>query len=147
MPSLHHEVRVAAVLETHPHAKREGFRAWARDLYNECEPGPDAEDPKEVSDWNETRAYWLENLAFRPDLWEYLEEKRIVTCWEVHVYGNPESKIGQYIEAMWALDELGPYKIRLIHVDAFGREIELDLRKEWGRREDIAKGNEEEDGD
>jgi hypothetical protein len=146
-PSLHHQTRIAKILEAHPEAKTDGWRAWARSFYEEHEPPPGADecgcDDEPCScraSWEECRDEWLEPFSFRPDAWMVQGDGDEIVCWEVHVYGNPEQKIAQYIEAMWKLDELGPYRLRLIHVDAYGREAELDLFDEWGTRLRLSRG-------
>lgn len=141
-PSLHHEARIRGILEANPDAARHGFVTWVRKFWDDLNPRPteclgcEDEPCSCLAGWLEFRKEWQEDFRFRPDAWAVrkVQGGTEIVCWEVHVYGNPEQKIAAYVNAFWAFDEIGSYFLRLIHVDAFGRQHEVPLMEEWANR-------------
>lgn len=112
MPSRIHESVVRTICDRHGSSPRLFSRAMV-ELYRQAEP----DDPEGV-------AHMRNMTRFRPDAWKV--DGRFVWCWEVTVTGSLPSKEGQYIEAWWALDEIG-YQLCLVHVDPGGNEAVVDL--------------------
>lgn len=136
-PSPIHEVLVAEIVSIHG-AKVARFKLAMRELFEELEPfapdGCECEGPCTCrAEYAREADEWAQAFNFKPDAWKIDDELHAVVCWEVNITAQPEKKIAHYVEAWWALDEVG-YGLHLINVDGLRVVTPVDLMLAWSDR-------------